>query len=381
MPLISNEPAPIAAFPVARLLGTGPTGPIGPGTGPTGPTGLAATGATGAAATGPTGRTGPTGAGAFTGPTGPTGRTGPPGSSITGATGAGATGPIGPTGFTGPIGAAANTGATGPTGLGGTGATGPAGSATNTGATGPTGFSVTGPTGATGTTGATGALTGPTGWTGPSGGPTGPTGATGSGGGAGGEAAYVTPPVLASWTQRNISGAAAVANVANGVQISDNGNTGRNARALTRTSPATPYTIDANLAVIGHPNGSSARCWAGIGWTNGTDIHVIWVSSTNNAYVTYFFGGLSAPTSTNDIRTFSFASMNMADIWLRVYDDGTNVNFYQSADGITWLSLFAVVKSSGLGSAQYTNVGFFIDNTGSTGNTTEYATLRSWWQH
>ena len=167
MPLISNEPAPIAAWPTIIVgAATGPTGPAGGPTGPTGPTGTSFTGPTGRAATGSTGFTGPTGSGAFTGPTGPTGRTGPPGS--IGATGPPATGP---TGIIGPTGL----GATGPTGIGGagppgpTGYTGPAGSATNTGATGPSG--PTGPTGLTGPTGSAGTATN-TGATGPAG-PTG----------------------------------------------------------------------------------------------------------------------------------------------------------------------------------------------------------------
>jgi len=224
--------------------------------------------------------------------------------------------------------------------------------------------------GATGTTGTTGP-------TGPSGGPTGPTGATGSGASSG-EASYVTPPVLASWTQRNISGSAAAANVTNGVQLSDVANAAHNIRAISLAAPATPYMIDANIALISLP--ISGTCWAGIGWTDGTTYQGVFLTAPGAVGNPPIRVTIMSNATTQFSQVFGVVNVipDLSDIWLRIRDDGTNVYFYYSVDGITWIQLATYNRGTYY---PVTNVAFIINNNGSTSNLPEYATLRSWWQH
>lgn len=311
MPIVDNEPAPIATRPVVvvreGVVIEGHTGATGPAT--PGPTG--ATGHTGPGGGGPTG---PTGAGAFTGPTGAPGLTGPPGSfgpTGAGSTAAGLTGPAGPTGSVGPQGnpgSATNTGATGPTGLpggptGSTGATGAPGQGTSiTGPTGHTGPQGTGPTGNTGSTGNTGptgpvaigptgiiGLTGPTGRTGPTGdvgtpgfatntGATGPTGMTGTSGFLGGTGP--TGPV----GPQGVPGFA-TSTGATGAASTVTGPTGTAFTLISDTAPSSPtdgvlwWDSSSGNLFIRYNDGSSTQ----------------WVPTTTGAYGEY--GGGSSGTS------------------------------------------------------------------------------------
>jgi hypothetical protein len=188
----------------------------------------------------------------------------------------------------------------------------------------------------------------------------------------------VTPPALGSWTQRNISGSAAAANVANGVQISDAANAGHNVRALSLAAPATPYSIDANIALISLP--ISGSCLAGIGWTDGTTYQAIWVTAPGAVGTALIRVTVMSNATTQFSQVFGIVNVlpDLSDIWLRIRDDGTNVYFYYSVDGITWIQVATYNRGTYY---SVTNVAFIIDNNGSASNLTEYATLRSWWQH
>lgn len=344
--------------------GAGPRGPTGPtgvaGTpGNTGPTG--ASGVSGISITGPTGPMGAFGPTGFTGPSGPTG------ASITGPVGpigpAGSAGPIGPTGpsSTGPTGP---TGSTGPAGSNGTqGPTGSTGATGAAGATGATGIGSTGPTGAIGPSGSSGS-TGATGAAGPAG-PTGATGVTGAAGSTGpsgsvGNAAYpaslVPDPTTLTWVQQ------AGLTSGNATFVTDSGMTGSaftliapptgdNAKcihALVTSTPSTPWTFTIGVVVDlgGAPNNWRAGLVLRESATGkllvlnltdqdtGTGVSN-WTAPATNVSEDYLNAVLAA-TAAYTIITYNNNLQNVAPIYFRVTNDGTNLFWYRSTNGGHW---------------------------------------------
>ena len=326
--------------PTGHIGPTGPTGLQGAGaTGPTGPTGsTGSTGPTGygpAGVTGPTGAVGPTGPGVgATGPTGAAGATGPTGAGATGATGAaGGPGPTGPTGATGAgtNGATGPTGSTGPTGPG-VGATGPTGPAGTNGTAG-----ATGPTGAVGATGATGpSVTGPTGATGAVG-PTGPTGS--GGGGGGGTPLYDISAGIPTLTSVNTSAAGLTASVAAGKAafLATNGASGTvQAGYYAATPGSTPYRV-AILTQMSSNAGSSGWTQVGFQDSSGKQVCFILNYNTNGTSVlVYSFSAYNSLGSSLKSTTLNFTR----DVWVGLRNDGTNLYFEISLDGVNFFTIY-----------------------------------------
>lgn len=296
------------------------------------------------------------------GPSGPVGATGP----------SGVAGANGPTGSTGPQGATGVSGTSGSNGA--TGATGPAGTSGSNGATGPTGPA--GSSGSAGSTGATGA-TGPAGSSG-SAGSTGATGATGPAGLFSNQ--ITTPPTLSSWTQLNISSSATAADSGVGPVITDAFGTGPRVRALLQNVPSAPYTIDALFSVAIPASNYSG---AGICFSDGTKVQAMAVGM-NNGSVNRVVAFTSPSIFSADSTASQFWFFSASSVWMRVKDDGTNIYFYHSGDGVNWNLRYSVAKASGfLGASGYTKVGFMLDveGTAQAGSTQACSiTLLSWKQ-
>ena len=134
------------------------------------------------------------------------------------------------------------------------------------------------------------------------------------------------------------------------------------------TAPATPYTITA-LVTPGAKAGVAA-----LGWYDGTKIHFIYggcqtvgsgnVTVQKNSAVNTFFA--------TDYNTL----WNVHErVWLQISDDGTNVFFRASNDGVLFDVAFNVAKASGyLGATGYTNLMF--GTPGAAGS----STILSWKQ-
>jgi hypothetical protein len=173
---------------------------------------------------------------------------------------------------------------------------------------------------------------------------------------------------LSTWHNQNSN---SVSDSAVGVCI--NASTTGAITGRTKASPGTPYTITALIAVTRNASGFAG---AGIGWTDGTKLHVLSLVS-DNGLESY----LEVEKWTNDT-TFSandFTGQHSAlqqFIWMRIRDDGTNVTFSYSNDGANFLTAFTVAKASGfLGSSGYSNVIFFANP-----QSAELVTLMSWTQ-
>lgn len=205
-------------------------------------------------------------------------------------------------------------------------------------------------------------------------------------------APLIKPPKLSNWTQYNISSPATVADSDAGPVITDTFTAATKFRALLKAAPSTPYTIDACLAVdIPYLNYVAAGLCFSDGTklqTYGYGVHQITISSTVIPMGCFRLSNVNSGSSFNsEVDTVQyFLPPNASNTFLRIKDDGTNVSFYHSADGVNYNLRFTEAKSAGfLGSSGYSNVGFFLDaeaGTAPSGATINSSiTLKSWYVH
>jgi hypothetical protein len=145
---------------------------------------------------------------------------------------------------------------------------------------------------------------------------------------------------------------ATISNMATGVYIN---NPGGYVAAYTTAVPATPYSI---VALVVGNNGTPA-----LGWSDGTKVHCIY-STTSNITVQRYSNVNTG--STIDAAVGNSANLRMQ--WYKIRDDGTNVTFYYSNDGVNFISAYTIAKSSGyLGSSGYSHI--FAGPAGGAGDT------------
>lgn len=146
--------------------------------------------------------------------------------------------------------------------------------------------------------------------------------------------------------------------------------------ALIRTAPSTPYTITAAFTyqILSDFVTDGPSCGLCFRESSTADIIVngIYTSNTSGISVVYYDSPTVAGGST--LQAYEPNAYRMP-MWQRIEDDGTNIKFYVSRDGITW-----VQQHSELRGANFTTgpnqVGFFINNySGVDGN---FVSLIAW---
>jgi hypothetical protein len=143
------------------------------------------------------------------------------------------------------------------------------------------------------------------------------------------------------------------------------------------TAPSTPYTITALIAATRDSNNNSG---VGIGWYDGTNkIHFLsYVISGGGAPILQV-NKYSSPTVAVGADFTSSANAFPAPIWMQIKDDGTNVSFAFSQDGLSFLQVFTVAKASGyLGATGYSKVIFAVNPQGASRT---LGTVMSWTQN
>lgn len=184
-------------------------------------------------------------------------------------------------------------------------------------------------------------------------------------GGGGGPALYSTVPMTAAPTSAGTGfttwrnqGTASVADTLAGLTISDV-SSGFNIRARTKAVPATPYTYTALVAISGYVNNN----YCGLCWTDGTKFHTFGLDESGGSWILFVCKANTASSfNANDTTSGTGAP---PFIWLQMTDDGTNVIFKYSTDGVNFMTLQSTAKAAAfLGTSGYTNVGFFINPQG-----------------
>lgn len=201
-----------------------------------------------------------------------------------------------------------------------------------------------------------------------------------SGGGGNQPVSLLTMDALSGFTQANISGTRSVAEVAGKaisiIESSPSG--GAKVAGIYKAVPSTPYRV----AVFIQSNNNSRRYmgWAA-GWTDGTKLHVV-TDPASGAVEMMEFNTVSSRSSTSSLAGSKSSGFRATGFWLGLRDDGTNVFFEVSEDGVYFSPYFTVAKSSGwLGSSGYTNVFVGIYSEASDVSGTSYphsTTIRTW---
>lgn len=171
-------------------------------------------------------------------------------------------------------------------------------------------------------------------------------------------------PVLSNFTIIN-QGTATISNSNAGIVISDNA-ASDNWRIVAQTAPTPPYAITFLLA-FSVPRANFAQ--TGVGFRNtttgGLSLFVL-RDATDTSYPVLTCTNWSSPTTyvstngTDDQGVF----LSNGLYFFKIRDDGTNVYFYHSPNGVDFILHFSVSKSSGyLGSTGYNQIYFSLDPT------------------
>jgi len=178
---------------------------------------------------------------------------------------------------------------------------------------------------------------------------------------------------LATWLNQ---GASTVTDSAVGISISSPTNAATSVSGRYVSAPAAPYTITALVSATRNTTGVNM---VGIGWYDGSaKLQVIYNQSFATVYPIMRVQRFTNPTTAGGIDFTSSSSAFSVPVWFQIKDDGTNVSFAFSHDGVNFLSVYSVAKASGfLGATGYSNLIFFL-NPGPTNPS--IGTLLSWTQ-
>lgn len=160
-----------------------------------------------------------------------------------------------------------------------------------------------------------------------------------------------TIPVLSSFTQALQSGASVSQN-AWGISLSSASHSGELVSAILKTAPATPYSVVARMKLF---PGSSAYVKAGLCVSDGTKFQIMGL-----AYQTAFQYGITNMNSASSYSGFQGSQLAMTwwPDWHRIRDDGTNLYYDVSSDGVSWVNLYSFSRTAFLTPSQ---VGVCID--------------------
>jgi hypothetical protein len=133
----------------------------------------------------------------------------------------------------------------------------------------------------------------------------------------------------------------------------------------TTTVPATPYSIVALVVMEGGA--------PGLGWTDGTKIQFIF--HNNGATDPHMYVQAYSNPTTFSATSATGSVLSGTTVWVKIRDDGTNVYFSDSVDGVNFTTIYQVAKASGfLGATGYSHI--FAGSVSGGRN----ATIMSWTQ-
>jgi hypothetical protein len=169
-------------------------------------------------------------------------------------------------------------------------------------------------------------------------------------------------------------GSATVTNGTTGVSLyGPSGGNSENWHGLTKTAPTPPYTVKALLAAGLDVQGTTFPN-VGIGWTDGTKLHIFSLNFRNYLPFCWVMKYNSVTSYNNADSSISVPIAN--PIWIWLTNSGTNITFAYAIDGANPTTLFTVAIGSGfLGSGGYGTLFFGIDtfNTGVRGTLMAYS--------
>lgn len=198
---------------------------------------------------------------------------------------------------------------------------------------------------------------------------------------AGGGSGDFNPPLAANFTDTTI--------LASPTRWDDNTTAGLGITAAATGSSATNSLRGKMKAITGttwvcrirHNKLNQDYVSVGLVLGNGSNTKMVTcelVSITGS--VNFQLGNYATNSSvvTAVVRTAGFGDNFITQYtWLKIYDDGTNLNFYVSIDGAVWISVGSQGRTSYMGVAP-SKVGFFINNATSSALSELGASVSYW---
>jgi hypothetical protein len=148
---------------------------------------------------------------------------------------------------------------------------------------------------------------------------------------------------------------------------------GVSAYALVRTAPSTPYLyIGAFRALLLIEATSVDKATFGMcfresstGKLTTLEIGTEGTASGGPRYLFWSVVNRSGPTSAGTViagsPTFNLVPIGCNAFWQRIEDDGTNLKFYLSMDGVNWIQIHSVGRTTHMAGGP-NQVGWYVDN-------------------
>lgn len=171
-----------------------------------------------------------------------------------------------------------------------------------------------------------------------------------------------------SWVNQ---GSASVVTTNGGICLVGQVDSTLNVRLRVKTAPSPPYTVTAYLMprLLDINQHIAGICWR----ESGTGELGLFGIDTNGTGVLLDFNNMNSPTSFNSAPFSNLIGTIPSGIWLRLEDDNTNRKLHWSWDGVNFMQVYSVARTTFLTPNQ---VGFYV---GDTSNTyVPAATLLSW---
>lgn len=167
----------------------------------------------------------------------------------------------------------------------------------------------------------------------------------------------VTPPSTATLST-NVN--TPVTSTTNGGVYVGGGASTLNVRGIYQSYPATPFTVDIGFVPV-WINNASFKSGAGIGYrASGSGYVAVFMGTNLDTEVVQYLG----PTTYNNLQRQSAGyGPQKSAVWLRMTDDGVDRSFYQSADGINWIEIFASHGSTTFITANQLGLAFVNEDT------------------
>lgn len=170
-----------------------------------------------------------------------------------------------------------------------------------------------------------------------------------------------------SFTWAN-QGGAAVTDQNGTILLTTPAASGENCRVLYRSAPSAPYSVIAAVRefVVRRDTGSTPN-W-GLVFRKNSDgkLHAFGCSHDSSGPIRYTLYNFSSPTS------FSSTPYGREDgsfageiLWIKLEDDNTDLKFYVSYDGVEWLLVKTLGRTSFM-SGGPDQIGFYMNNAAST---------------
>jgi len=153
-------------------------------------------------------------------------------------------------------------------------------------------------------------------------------------------------PALANFTQVGIGGTTSISQstLDQIISLIDSGANTTALRGLLYTAPATPYRIAILVCNNAGPNSNRALAW---GFCDGTKYQVVLVANAYQA-TPNLANWSSATTYVSQVVKTEIVSLTGAgDIWLGCHNDGTNIYYEFSTDGVNFVTVAEVTISGG----------------------------------